>query len=361
MTDSLPPLYFDCRYIRIGYHDGISRFSAELFAEVSKLIPTVAIISDVRQLESLPAGAEHVMMNAPTSVLEPLAALKLNELGAKLVYSPMQTIGSFGKKFKLLLTVHDVIYYRFPKAPANLPLGVRLLWRLYHMSYIPQRLVLSGCDALITVSETTKAEIERAELTRNPVWVVSNAADPSAKPKRGLNNADSRDLVYMGSFMEYKNVSTLMRALTMLPEHRIHLLSKISDAEREDLLDYAGEAGDRVIFHDGVTDEEYIDILTNAQALVTASLDEGFGIPLVEAMSRGIPVVVSNTKIFNEVAGTAGLYFEATKASSLAWQVAALSYRDAWAQASKRGIEEAKRYSWQKSAQALVEAIKDLY
>ena len=81
-------------------------------------------------------------------------------------------------------------------------------------------------------------------------------------------------------------------------------MSRITDAERARLTALAPAA--RLVFHDGATDETYRELLRGATALVTASRDEGFGIPLVEAMGLGTPVVVSDIPVFREVGGDAG-------------------------------------------------------
>ena len=153
-------IFFDCRYIRIDHHDGISRFSAGLFAALSKKIQVTAIICDLRQLQKLPQGTKFVKISSPTSALEPLVSLQLNKTEADIVFSPMQTIGSFGRKFKLVLTVHDLIYYRHPAPPPNFSWPVRALWRLYHLVYWPQRILLNRSDAVVTVSQTTKQLIQ---------------------------------------------------------------------------------------------------------------------------------------------------------------------------------------------------------
>ena len=137
----------------------------------------VAIISDEKQLSSLPAGIDYVKIHSPTSAIEPLTALKLNREKFDVVFSPMQTMGSIGRKFKLILTIHDLIYFNHPKPPSEFNLIIRLIWRLYHLSYLPQKLLLRGADQVVTVSETSKAQIVSKKLTKRPVTVVSNAAN----------------------------------------------------------------------------------------------------------------------------------------------------------------------------------------
>lgn len=353
-------LFFDCRYIRIDHHDGISRFSAGLFEALSKITQVTAIISDLRQLDKLPTGIEFVKVTAPTSPLEPFVAMQLNKLGAKVVFSPMQTIGSFGRKFKLVLTVHDLIYYRHPAPPPNFAWPIKLLWRLYHLSYLPQRLLLNRSDAVATVSETTQSLIKRHNLTKRPTAVVYNAAgDDSLPPAPTKRPSGKQTLVYMGSFMDYKNVEVLINGMEHLPDHELLLLSRISDSRKADLQALV-PTGAKVEFLNGVTDEKYHELLANAVALVSGSRDEGFGIPLVEAMSRGIPVVVSNIPIFEEIGGDAAIYFDQEDPEAFAGAVHSIDSESAWLAKSKLSQVQAKKFGWTNSAKALLELLKQI-
>src|SRR5690606_33953971 len=144
------------------------------------------------------------------------------------VFCPMQTMGGTGRRYRLILTVHDLIYYRHPTPPRNLPWIVRLIWRAYHLGYLPQRLALPRADAIVTGSFTARSEIENARLTRLPITVVPSGVD--APPL--LTRERRRTLVYMGSFMPYKNVETLASAVALMPGYRLQLLSAISDHDR---------------------------------------------------------------------------------------------------------------------------------
>jgi glycosyltransferase involved in cell wall biosynthesis len=353
-------LFFDCRYIRIDHHDGISRFSAGLFAALNKLTTVTAVINDLRQLDKLPAGIEFVKVTSPTSPLEPLVALKLNKLGAKVVFSPMQTIGSFGRKFKLVLTVHDLIYYRHPAPPPSFTWPIKLLWRLYHLSYLPQRLLLNRSDAVATVSKTTQSLISQHKLTKRPTSVVYNAAGDDSLPLApSFRPSGKQTLVYMGSFMDYKNVEVLIKGMADLPDHELLLLSRISDSRRHELQALA-PTGANVEFLNGVTDQRYHELLSSSVALVTGSRDEGFGIPLVESMSRGIPIVVSNIPIFKEIGGDAAIYFDQDDAKAFAKAVKSLDIESAWMAKSKLSQDQAKKFSWTNSAKALLELLEQI-
>ncbi|MDJ0377729.1 glycosyltransferase family 1 protein [Cryobacterium sp. PH31-L1] len=341
----------DCRYVRFDHHDGISRYTTGLVTELGRLHPLTMLISDHRQLAMLPA-LPWQLVRAPTSLLEPLIALSVNRLKPDVVFSPMQTMGSWGRTYRLFLTVHDLIYYRNRTPPRDLAPFIRLLWRAYHLSWWPQRMLLNGADGIVTVSETTRSLIKEHHLTRRPVTVVPNAADtvPGIPSHRSI--PETSRLIYMGSFMPYKNLDTLVLALADLPEYELHLLSRVSATERTRLTRLAPQA--RLVFHDGVTDEEYHALLRTATALVTASLDEGFGIPLVEAMSLGIPVVVSDIPIFREIGGDAALYFDPRSADAMAAAVRNLAEPGEWAARSARSIEQAARFTWASSARTLL-------
>src|SRR5690606_34008332 len=109
-----------------------------------------------------------------------------------------------------------------------------------------------------------------------------------------------KSIVYMGSFMPYKNVELLIDAMQQLPEYTLHLLSKISP-ERQAELNTRGDNGVKIKFWNGVSDADYQKLLSTATALVTASKAEGFGLPITEAMALGVPVVCSDIEIFHEV------------------------------------------------------------
>jgi len=355
----LETLHFDARFIRIDRHDGISRFSAELIKALVVKIRVVAIIHDLRQLESLPKNVEYIVLNNPQSFTEFFIARKLNRVGATHVFSPMQIMGSFGRKYKLILTLHDLIYYRHRRPPQDLNLLIRGVWRLYHLSYQPQRWLLNRADAVATVSNTTKSLIQDHRLTKRPVTVVYNAPEkssavaPRAFPK-------SKDLLYIGSFMPYKNVETLVRGAGLLPGYTLHLLSKIAPVRKAQLAELAANSGAELVFHEGVSDQEYKELLSSAFALVSASKDEGFGIPLVEAMQFGTPVVVSKLDIFSEVAGDAGTYFSPDSPQEYAQAVKSLEDQSKWLKKSKSSITKANTFDWNNSAEALLEAFKKL-
>ncbi|MEE2523356.1 glycosyltransferase family 1 protein [Pseudarthrobacter sp. J75] len=350
-------IIIDARFTRTDHHDGISRYGASLIAATAKLADVSMLISDPRQLALLP-DVPYTLINSPLSPTELFVARKVNRLGADVVVCPMQTMGSWGRKYGLVLTLHDLIYYENPTPPGFLPAPVRLLWRLYHKAYWPQRLLLNRADTVATISQTTRALMAKYRLTRRPVRIVSNAPQPDQQPRNPDAGAD-RSLVYMGSFMPYKNVETMIAGMASLPGYTLHLLSRITPhrlAELEVLV----PPGADVIFHNGVTDPEYTALLQRATALISLSRAEGYGLPLVEAMSVGTPVIASDIPIFREVGGDAVSYVDPGSPAAFAAAVRRLDDAERWQEASLLSVKRAGEFSWEDSARQLVSVAEEI-
>ena len=270
------------------------------------------LISDERQLAHLPA-APWVRVSAPTSIREPLVARQVNRLAPDVVFSPMQTMGTWGRRYQVLLTLHDLIYYRHRTPPPEFAAPIRLLWRLYHLAWWPQRLLLNRADAVVTVSETSAALIATHRLTRRPVTVVPNAADPRARPAQAAAHPRAGLHGHVHAVQERRDARARGRAAARPRAAPHEPRSPPPTAPGSP----RSAPAPRLVFHDGADDATYRDVLRGATALVSASRDEGFGLPLVEAMGVGTPLVVSDIPVFREVGGDAAAYVDPDDARGL--------------------------------------------
>ena len=354
-------LFFDARFIRVDFHDSMSRCSTELAAAITTLTPVTFIIHDKAQLALLPSGADYIKIHATTSIKEPFTALLLNKYKPDVVFTPMQTMGSLGRKFKLILMLHDLIYYHYRTPPKQFSPLIRLGWRLYHATYLPQRITLNNADAVATVSEASKKEILEARLTKRPVIVMPNAPRDLAQflEEPARMNASPKNLVYMGTFMGYKNVEALIAGMEYLPGRRLHLLSPITSARRQE-LEKRIPNGAEVIFHNGISDEEYAKLLTNDAVFVTATRYEGFCLPLAEALALGVPAVVSDLPVLHEVADGGALYFGCNQPQEFAERVKELDKAAAVQKITKTGKKHISNFTWKKSASILLKTAKEL-
>lgn len=362
-------LLFDARYIRTDYHDGISRYSAELLAATARAVASdprvrlAALISDPAQAALISDGLPTLLGPSVTSPAEVLTGGLLSRYAPDVVFSPMQTMGSLGRRHKLILTLHDLIYYEHPQPPGDLPWPVQWGWRAYHKAWWPQRLTLNRADAVATVSETSRQQILAHRLTKRDVRVIANAAPSAGVPEdEALARLSRRgtDLVYMGSFLPYKNVETLLRAMAHLPGRTLHLLSRISPARRAELQAQV-PAGARVVFHGGVGEEQYRELLSSCAALITASRAEGYGLPLVEAFAEGAPVVCSDLPIFREVAGDAAGYAPADDDAAFAARVRELTNPTMAHERVLAGLERICEHTWEDSARDLLDLAWELH
>lgn len=356
-------LFFDARYIRTDYHDGISRYSYEVAHALAKLHPVTFIVSSDDQAKMLPENAQAVKIHAVDSWREPFTSMRLNKFGPDVVFSPMQTMGSFGRRFKLILTLHDMIYYVHRLPPPSAKGIVRPIWRLFHMSYWPQRLVLNRADIVATVSQTSRDEIAGAKLTKRPLVVVSNAArdlSPLLKDPVTQRQEPPKNLVFMGTLLPYKNAETLIEMMRYLPNRVLHLCSRVSDSRKGELKKLI-PPGASVVFHNGVSDEEYAALLANDAIMVSASRAEGYGLPLAEALKLGVPAVVSDRPFFHEIAGRdSAVFADPNDAENFARGVQSINEFDERQKRIDAGLAAVNRFNWDESAKVLLKACEKL-
>src|SRR5690606_17349726 len=109
-------VFFDARYIHPEYR-GVSRYSSELGKALAQKLDITFIICDEAQLAGLPEHCAYVKIHSPVSIKEVHTALTLNRFKPDVVYSPMQTMGTLGRTFKLILTTHDLLSYTYRTPP----------------------------------------------------------------------------------------------------------------------------------------------------------------------------------------------------------------------------------------------------
>jgi glycosyltransferase involved in cell wall biosynthesis len=353
-------IFYDARWTRFPFHDGISRYGAGIIQGFKdNKIPITLLIKDGRQLKMLPSDIPYLLVNDPLSVKELFIAKKLNKLGADAVISPFQIIGTWGRKYKLIVTLHDTIYYLHPQAPTNMALAQRVVWRLFHMAKWPQRILLNNADKVATVSNYSKSNIQKLNLTDREICVIYNA--PSLEKSQLHRSKEiTKNILYMGSFMPYKNVEVLIKGMADLPRSfTLHLLTTVLP-ERKAELSKLIEPGVNVVFHNGVSDDEYIKLLQGAYCSASASKEEGFGLPIVEAQMMGTPVVCSDMTIFHEVAGDGALFFDFDSPKQFADQVLKLNDLQFEKNLVEKGHKQAEKFTWKQSVKKLYDICQEL-
>lgn len=339
----------DCRILSTSYHNGLSRYAAGVTTALSELIPLTVLINDKRQLTHLPKDTPYLLGPALSPHTQRKVTRLLNKAGVDMVYSPTQFFTVGKARFSVITSLHDTTGFDTPRSfSPDVPLHHRVAWDVFHGTKYLQRAILNRADHVVTVSKQAKQSILRHGLTSTPVSVVYNAPFIT----EAIAYKGGHTLVYIGSFYAYKQVDLLVSALKLLPGYRLVCVSRAAPAVqqmlRKRLIDQS-----QLEFLDGATDEEIAHLMKRSAALVTASTHEGFGLPIVEAQSMGVPVIISDIPIFHEVCqeGSA-LFFDPRSPEAFARAVRMLPTKAP--QLIAAGHKSAARFSWQKSAKTLL-------
>ena len=264
-------------------------------------------------------------------------------------------------RYKKVITIHDLYFMEHPEVMS--PAGARY--------YGQVGLSSQRADRIIAVSNYTRREILRL-LPGVPEQKVSTIYEGAEDPQRPASDLqpqnamvqwptenlkakiqNTRYALFVGTFEPRKNLPTLLRALKELPVDVKLVIVGERGWGNQKLTKLVDELGvkDRVIFAGRLTDSELDAAYRAARLLVFPSLSEGFGLPVLEAMARGTPVVCSNAGALPEVAGDAALLHDPLDASALArmmrmmWSIDPVNVDYA-----RRGKARAPQFTWAKAA-----------
>lgn len=278
----------------------------------------------------------------------------------------------FFKNKKTVVTVHDLIPLVFPK---EFPPGVKgkLKWQ-------KQKLALKNSDAIITDSQNSKSDILKiAGVPNEKVHVVYLSAGEEFKKlknekiKQSIRdkfNLPEKFAIYIGDVTWNKNLPRLIEAVKKINVTLVMvgkaLISKDYDQKNpwnQDLEKVQALAqGDKRIIRLGFVEKEDLVSLYNlATVFAMPSLYEGFGLPILEAMACGCPVVTSKEGSIPEVAGNSAYYVNAYDENSIANGIGEVYFNtDLAKEFSEKGLLQAKKFSWEKVARETVKIYNSL-
>jgi len=236
---------------------------------------------------------------------------------------------------------------------------------------------LKKADRIITVSQFSKNEIiKHLKYPENKIYVVPDAVDRSIyykkRDKRILNrlniHSNEKIVLYVGSEEPRQNVDKLINAFAKLKEELPEIkLIKIGDSNlygaREKLLGLVKTFNlENDIFFIGQVSEDELPRWYNAADLfVYPCTYAGFGLPPLEAMACGIPVITSNMSSLPEVVGDAGIMVDPLKINALADNMyKVITDDDLGNEMSKKGLKRAKLFNWNESAQKTIQIYKEM-
>jgi len=289
------------------------------------------------------------------------AALKKHK--AELFLSPDGYL-SLNTAVKQVAVMHDI---NFEHYPGDLP----LLTSLYYRHYFPR--FARKAERLATVSEFSKSDIvERYNVKSEKIDVVYNGVNELYKPLAADRIEQVRlkhtngcpYFLFVGMLHRRKNIANLLRAFdTFKSNHdsNVKLLivghRKWWTSEMEETYKHMSHAQD-VVFTGRLPIEELVEVTASALALTYVSYFEGFGVPIIESMRAGVPVITANVTSMPEVAHDAALLCDPFSTESIAESMAAV-WKDPDLRAScvQKGLTRANDFSWNKTADLLWDSL----
>ncbi len=291
-------------------------------------------------------------------LLPRLAARK----GVDLVHSLASTAPAWGR-FRRVVTVHDLIYARFPEAHTGVrDLGMRVL--------VP--LAVRRSDRVIVDSRSTQRDLvellgtppERIDVAPLGLGAVKRS-EPLAEPelRRRLDLDERRVALSLSAKRPHKNLLALIGALARIPAERrpLLVLPGYATAHEAELRERARavDVEGYVRFLGWLSGDELEGLWEVAEVFVYPSLYEGFGLPVLEAMARGVPVACSNASSLPEVAGDAALMFDPRDETAIAAGIERLLSDSAEADRLRaRGLERARQFTWERTARLTLESYR---
>jgi glycosyltransferase involved in cell wall biosynthesis len=293
------------------------------------------------------------------SISEQFAVLRCIPQGTQLFWSPHYNIPVLYRG-KMLVTVHDVLHLAMPQYAKGV---LKQTYARTMFRAVRRRARAVICDSDFTVAELQRLTPPSPQIVRriydgvDDSWFhVSEASSPRARLY----------LLYVGNVKPHKNLRTLLDAFGRVKDIIAEDLVIIGKREGfitgdDNIAGYAGDLGDRVAFTGYVSDDLLHQYVAHATALIFPSLYEGFGLPPLEAMAAGCPVLTSNAASIPEVCGDAALYCDARNPDDLAARMEEITC-DAEVRGTlrHRGRERARMFSWDTCADETVKLMLEV-
>lgn len=297
---------------------------------------TYVVLAPAAARELVPRGFEHVVLDAPNYSVRELVvvAQAIQQARAEVFHAPHYVVPF--TRCPTVVTIHDLIHIHQPMKNRLAPMYARIMLR---------RAVRKSARVL-TVTSTVKAQIAnelkcptaKITVTPNGVDAIFRADQPNRSP--------AHYFLFVGNDKPHKNVDRVVDAYAIVRESMPQSSLVLVGAP---FRQFGGRDG--VITPGLVTARELSSLYRNAIALVQPSLEEGFGLPALEAMSSGTAVITSHDPALVEITGGASLAVDPRSERAIATAMLQLVADDALRiDLATRGVERARRFTWRDCA-----------
>lgn len=285
---------------------------------------------------------------------------RLSRDGAKILFSPIPE-GPIACPVPTVLVVHDLIPLKFPH-------DYPLQWQYFQWFVTP---LLRRAKKIIAVSEQTKVDIiEAFGISACQIHVIPGGCahdvfhvginSDSIKRKYQLESY----CLYVGNFHPHKNLLRLIQAFHSLAKNREHQLVIVGKKDPryfpalQSMVERLGLKS-KVVFLGYVPQDDLPGLYAGAEVFILPSLYEGFGLPLLEAMACGVPVIAAKIGAMKEIVDTSGMLVDPTEPQEIADAIHKVLTDKSWRERlSYLGLQKSQRYSWHSTAQMVSKVIQ---
>lgn len=278
--------------------------------------------------------------------------------GCRLLHHPMNTCPRWRNGITQLVTLHDLNFHHHPEWTGR-------AFRLWLNAFtVP---AVRRADHVATISDYVLADIRATlDIPADRSSRIYNGRTPLPPAVRTRTAPDVKVILGVNLWQPHKNLARLIEAFSAVREHvpglELHLAGRPQANYRSqpELAALTERPGVKILGY--LSDEELAAAYADADLVCYPSLTEGFGLPILEAMAAGAPVVTSNTTSLPEVAGGAAILVDPYSTTDIAAGISAAldESEDARAARIALGCEVAERFSWPESARQYIELYRRL-
>lgn len=315
------------------------------------------------------AGSAALVREALISRLRP-DVVHLSSLFEGYVDGAVTSVGRLEAPHATAVTLYDLIPLAMPELYLADP--------TYRRFYLQRVQDLKRADRLLSISEVSGREAEmRLHVPADRISVIGAGVSKEFRPRRPgrVAEADLRGrlglsrtvILHVGAVDPRKNVGLLVDAFAQLPrelaaERQLVFVGPIAEDERERIVAHGSRAGlpsDGIVVAGHVAQDDLLDLYGITEALVFPSVNEGFGLPPLEAMACGVPVLAADATSLPEVVGRSDCLFDPTDARQLALRLERLLTQEAWrAELRASGLSRAATFGWDRVGERALAALE---
>lgn len=358
---------FDVSDLATNRADGTTRYTLELARRLPEILREewhyFAPSNPVKSLSAITgsSASRRVQWHAsvwPRYWTQSRLPIDLYRYRPDVMFMPIQQIPFIRPgRMKTVAVVHDCAFHLYPE---------QFTYKDWFLQHVFTAYAVRRADKIIAVSQATADDVAKYYGRRDGVEVVHHgvnhevfSANPADPPK--WREASNPYLLYVGQIQPRKNLVRLIEAFEKLDQKDLQLVIAGSHGWLQKPIFDRIESSSRkkdIVLLGRVSDDLLPALYSQAEAFVLPSLYEGFGMPILEAMACGCPVVTSNVSSMPEVAGKAAVLVDPLNVESIVAGIReALSRKE---ELKQTGLERAKHFTWDKTARETASIISSV-